>query len=249
MDESEAVNAPIFMEDSQAGYPLPPRPPPRRRSTVQWLLFLLVSLALCGMAVEACFIYHLYSSRNIPNGKTETSYQDRNEIETPPTRRTITVVKPSKPAAHLTDERPLTPPPTPTPWTGPLHPRSDGVLQWTLDGNSFTHQMQYREGALVVEEEGYYFIYSKVFFTEPECTSFTHAVLWSTPRVLGGDTELMQSRRFHCRSQWRSRNLLNSYLGGVYHLSKGDSIYVKAQNHTQIVRHISPENFFGAYMI
>ncbi|XP_036409491.1 tumor necrosis factor ligand superfamily member 14-like [Megalops cyprinoides] len=236
--EGGVIYPPVFVVDGQAGYPLPPRPPPRRRSTVQWLLFLLVSLALCGMAVEACFIYHLYSSRNIPGGSgtPQRSFQDRNEETTaPPTRRTITAVKPSKPAAHLT--------------AGPLHPRSDGVLQWTQDGYSFTHQMQYREGALVVEEEGYYFIYSKVFFTEPECTSFTHAVLWSTPRYLGGDTELMQSRRFHCRSQWRSRNLLNSYLGGVYHLSKGDSIYVKAQNHTQIIRHSSSDNFFGAYMI
>ncbi|XP_036409432.1 tumor necrosis factor ligand superfamily member 14 [Megalops cyprinoides] len=233
MDEGGVMCPPVFVVDGQAGYPLPPRPPPRRRSTVQWLLFLLVSLALCGMAVEACFIYHLYSSRNIPSGRTEKSYQDRNEIET--LKTTNHVVKPSAPAAHLTALS--------------LPPQADGVLQWNLDGNSFTHQMQYREGVLVVEEEGYYFIYSKVFFTEPECTSFTHAVLCNTQRYLGGDTELMQSRRFHCRSQWRSRNLLNSYLGGVYHLSKGDSIYVKAQNHTQIVRHISPENFFGAYMI
>ncbi|KAG7460275.1 hypothetical protein MATL_G00219570 [Megalops atlanticus] len=234
MDEECVMYPPVFAVDSQAGYPVPPRPPPRRRSTVQWLLFLLVSLALCGMAVEACFIYHLYSTR-IPSGRTEKSYQDKNDIETAPLKTTNHVVKPSAPAAHLTALS--------------LPPRSDGVLQWTLEGYSFTHHMQYRDGVLVVEEEGYYFIYSKVFFTEPECASFTHAVLCNTQRYLGGDTELMQSRRFHCRSQWKRKELLNSYLGGVYHLSKGDSIYVKAQNHTQIVRHISPENFFGAYMI
>jgi hypothetical protein len=55
----------VFMVDSHAAYPpLPPKPrPPGRGGVAQSLLFLLVGLALCGLAIEACFIYHLYSKQ------------------------------------------------------------------------------------------------------------------------------------------------------------------------------------------
>ena len=57
---------PVFVVDGQAGYPLPATPRPRPRGAAQWPLYLLLSLALCGLAVEACFIYHLYSSISPP---------------------------------------------------------------------------------------------------------------------------------------------------------------------------------------
>lgn len=53
----------VFVVDSHMRPPpLPPKPASRHRlEAVQTLLFILVTLALFGMAVEACFIYHLYS--------------------------------------------------------------------------------------------------------------------------------------------------------------------------------------------
>ncbi|KAJ8345344.1 hypothetical protein SKAU_G00295370 [Synaphobranchus kaupii] len=225
---------PVFVVDGQAGYPLPPVPRPRRGFSAQWPLYVLVSLALCGLAVEACFIYKLHSSTTTPSdvGRVDKISQDRDEIEIRPTRRTNPMVKPSKPTAHLT--------------AGPDRPRADGILLWNTEGDSITHELKYKEGGLEVQREGYYFIYSKVYFTEPKCNMFTHTVLRRTPRYLGDDLQLMESRRYHCS---HSRELQSCYLGGVFHLVKDDIILVKAQNHTLIARRGPYDNFFGAYMI
>ena len=54
----------VFMVDTHTAYPPPLPPKPlryRKRSVVQPMLLVLVALALCGMVVEACFIYRLYS--------------------------------------------------------------------------------------------------------------------------------------------------------------------------------------------
>ncbi|KAI1884333.1 hypothetical protein AGOR_G00225340 [Albula goreensis] len=222
----------VFVVDSHAGYPLPPVPSRRRGSSVQWALYLLVSLALSGILVEACFIYHLYTSRApTDSGNMEKSVQDRPKDEIQPTQRSNPALKPSKPTAHLSagDKRPL----------------SDGTILWNPEGDSVLHELEYREGGLVVQKEGYYFVYSKVFFTEPPCSTFNHMVLRRTPRY-PEDIELMRSKRSHCQQK---KELLNSYLGGVFHLFKGDALLVKAQNHTLMSRQSSSDNFFGAYMI
>uniref|UniRef100_A0A672KLD6 THD domain-containing protein n=1 Tax=Sinocyclocheilus grahami TaxID=75366 RepID=A0A672KLD6_SINGR len=53
--------------------------------------------------------------------------------------------------------------------------------------------------------------------------------------------------RFICvpnKSQWRG----NSYLGGIFQLFKGDSVFVKVNNSSQ-VHGEAYENFFGAFMV
>ncbi|KAJ8251378.1 hypothetical protein GJAV_G00220700 [Gymnothorax javanicus] len=233
----------VFVVDGQAGYPLPANPFPRRGGRAQWPLYVLLTLALCGLAVEACFIYHLYSSTKSPDvplnevGRTEKLVQEKDDIK--PVRRRDPMLTPSKPMAHLT--------------AGPDRPRPDGIVLWNEKGASILHEMAYREGGLEVQKEGYYFIYSKVFFTEPECQSqtFIHQVLRKTPRYLGGNLPLMESRRVHCRSsnEQASKEQLNSYLGGLFYLVKGDIILVMAEDHKLIAYQSSYLNFFGAYMI
>lgn len=55
----------VFVVDSQMKPPpLPPKPGRRqRKDVIQTLLVILVCVAICGMAVEACFIYHLFTSK------------------------------------------------------------------------------------------------------------------------------------------------------------------------------------------
>lgn len=55
----------VFVVDSKMKPPpLPPKPGRRqRKDVIQTLLVILVCVALCGMAVEACFIYHLFTSK------------------------------------------------------------------------------------------------------------------------------------------------------------------------------------------
>lgn len=45
----------------------------RHAGVAQRLLFVLVSLALCGMAIEACFIYRLYQPVSVSIDPTSES--------------------------------------------------------------------------------------------------------------------------------------------------------------------------------
>lgn len=45
--------------------PLPPKPVHLKRRVAQPVLFALVTLALCGMVVEGCLIYHLYQTQDL----------------------------------------------------------------------------------------------------------------------------------------------------------------------------------------
>ncbi|CAB1342193.1 unnamed protein product [Coregonus sp. 'balchen'] len=197
----------VFMVDSHAAYPpLPPKPrPPGRGGVTQSLLFLLVGLALCGLAIEACFIYHLYSTQGSA-GSARMSIQ-----------------------------------------AGPQAPHGDGVLVWDMQPQPLLHEMEYKDGKLVIQKEGYYYVYSKVFFSEVN-GAFTHSVCKTTPRYLGKDIELLKSRRYHPKSG-KMMSTSNSYLGGVFHFFDDDSIFVKVKNVTQVRIHYSTENVFGIYMI
>ncbi|XP_061080532.1 tumor necrosis factor ligand superfamily member 14 [Conger conger] len=230
--EAGVVYPPVFVVDGQAGYPLPANPVPRRRGTAIWPLYLLLSLALCGMVVEACFIYHLYTSTGPPGTASDVERAEKISQDKQPVKGSDLMMKPSKPTAHLT--------------IAPNLSSRDGVLLWNTEGNTIAHELAYKHGGLEVQKEGYYFIYSKVFFREPTCKMFTHTVLRSTPRYLGDVMELMESRRVHCHDP---RELQSSYLGGVFHLVKGDTVQVKAKNHSLIARQHSYDNFFGMYMI
>ncbi len=58
----------VYVVDSYATRPtVPPRlsKGQQRGGVAQTLLFLLVSVALCGMAIEACLIYSLYQRESV----------------------------------------------------------------------------------------------------------------------------------------------------------------------------------------
>ncbi|XP_023867573.1 tumor necrosis factor ligand superfamily member 14 [Salvelinus sp. IW2-2015] len=228
----------VFMVDSHATYPpLPPKPrPPGRGGVAQSLLFLLVGLALCGLAIEACFIYHLYSKQgSVESGSAGMSIQDQEDIpkDVPPTSRPNPIVLPSKPVAHLT--------------AGPQAPHGDGVMVWNMQAEPLLHEMEYKDGKLVIQKQGYYYVYSKIFFSEVN-VAFTHSVCRTTPRYLGKDIELLKSRRYYPKFG-KIMSTSNSYLGGVFHFFEDDSIFVKVKNVTQVRIQYSTENVFGIYMI
>eukprot|EP00063_Salmo_salar_P064714 XP_014039549.1 PREDICTED: tumor necrosis factor ligand superfamily member 10-like [Salmo salar] len=113
--------------------------------------------------------------------------------------------------------------------------------------------MDYKDGHLVAQREGHYYVYSKVHFVE-DCILFKHKVMWITEGYKNKPLVLMKSNRFHCTSQdsrpkkISHQNLLNSYLGGVFHLLPGDIIYVTVDNGT-LLRLGAEDNFMGAFMI
>lgn len=100
---------------------------------------------------------------------------------------------------------------------------------------------------LIIQKEGYYYIYSKVYFSESG--SFYHSVEMQTEKYAGTGIRLLQSRQYSSRKEKGPNSFSNSFLGGVFHLYKNDAIYVNISNTKQIIRHKAYENVFGAFMI
>ncbi|TDH03010.1 hypothetical protein EPR50_G00158720 [Perca flavescens] len=101
----------VYVVDTHATRPpLPPRlnQVRQRAGVAQTLLILLVSVALCGMAIEACFIYRLYQPNSAPSASS--SKQIAGQVITHPTK-SPGVIHPSKPVAHLTGETSVVVPP------------------------------------------------------------------------------------------------------------------------------------------
>ncbi|XP_071328777.1 tumor necrosis factor ligand superfamily member 14 [Trachinotus anak] len=221
----------VYVVDTHASRPpLPPRlgQKNQRMGAAQTLLFLLVSVALCGMAIEACLIYHLYQHESAQSGSS--SKQSGDEDVTTPSQQHGSDNSPSKPVAHLTDGHDV------------VH--KPDIMAWSMIAEPLLYEMGYKDGGLIIQKEGYYYVYSKVFFFD--CGPFHHSVIRKTVKYVGAGIPLLQSRKYSKKSGTARSN---SYLGGVFHLEKDDALYVKVSNTTKIDRHGSYENVFGAYMI
>lgn len=113
-----------------------------------------------------------------------------------------------------------------------------------MDADPLLYEMSYKDGRLVIQKEGFYYVYSKVTFSDTG--SFHHSIAVNTKLYIGKSITLLNSRKY----SERSNNVQsNSYLGGVFHLYKDDALFVKVSNTSKVVRHRFFENIFGAYMI
>ncbi|CAB1449749.1 unnamed protein product [Pleuronectes platessa] len=224
-------NPNVYVVDSHAN--LPPIPPrlgqrQRRAGVAQTLLILLVSVALCGMTIEACFIYRLYFLE--PAASASSSKRTGGEDVTSTTISPSYDMLPSKPVAHLTGGNDV------------VHGQE--ILAWSMIAEPILYGMVYMDRSLIIQKEGYYYVYSKVFFLEEGI--FYHSVEMNTEKYPGKSMILQRSRKY---SSKQSKGRSNSYLGGVFHLYKDDALFVKVSSTAKIQQHNSFENYFGAYMI
>lgn len=220
----------VFVVDTHGTQrPIPPRLKQGGRSVgpAQTLLFLLVSLALCGMVIEACFIYRLYKAESASEASSSSKLTGN---AASPTKQPSQDVLPSKPVAHLTDGQDA------------HHDKS--IMDWSKNSDPLLYEMSFQERKLIVQEEGYYYVYSKIFFQDNGL--FHHFINLQTERYAGGYMTILQSRTFSPHSKTTRSN---SYLGGVFHLYKNDALYVSVTNTSKIVRSGPFENIFGAFMI
>ena len=118
-------------------------------------------------------------------------------------------------------------------------------MLWDDQGDIILHEMEYKDGVLTIQQEGYYFVYSKIYFVETHNIQHLHSVVRTTLRY-PNDLVLLMSREYHPKSAKNFRT--NSYIGGMFLLFKGDSIFVKVNN-TQVILSTPAENYFGAYMV
>lgn len=89
--------------------------------------------------------------------------------------------------------------------SSPMGPNK--VVQWiNKGGETFSRKMSYKNGSLLVEMEGHYYLYSKLTLNAgDECSLIQHRVMKVT-KAYGHAIELMKSKRFV------SEPLLTSFL-------------------------------------
>ncbi|KAK2815871.1 hypothetical protein Q5P01_026338 [Channa striata] len=246
----------VFVVDSQASYTMPREEKPRWARGSQNLLLLLVGLAMLGLVVEGYFISNLYKKteefsicrshpfcQNMSDSKNKGGFImtqiGSNEISNmSPTQAQVH----KRPFAHL---------------MGSSNPVGEkDVVQWVnKGGEAITQNMSYDKGRLLVEIEGFYYLYSKVQLNAAEdCSLIQHKVMKNTS-AYDQSIELMKSKSFRCKTQKPvnpknvdAEDLWNSFLAGIFHFQSGDEIFVTLENIKKI-RSGSTYNFMGAFMI
>ncbi|KAG7316156.1 hypothetical protein KOW79_021022 [Hemibagrus wyckioides] len=231
----------VFVVDSQAtATPVPPR----QRTKGTYVVYSLLGLALCGVFLEGVLIYQLYnriSTQQKPEEFTQHSKQtgENNTWDDSGFNKT---------------PQPITKSETETKTAAFLHlmhpPTSElGVIQWSENGfPAFTHNFSYRNGSLVIQREGFYYLFSKVSFTN-NCNTFKHEVKLNSSRYSNVPISLMVDNRHSSLNQMKAhdRNHCSSYLGGVFLLHRKEEVFVSVDK--SCLSEGSSENFFGGFMI
>ncbi|KAK7161002.1 hypothetical protein R3I94_003846 [Phoxinus phoxinus] len=241
-DAGESVKSPqVFVVDSQV---FPCKAPVRRDVPQLQLLYLLLSVALLGVFIEAVCICHLYSrhtpiSSNIPRVEYVKGKKDAFTSSAHDSNNILPEKNPkddSKPAAFLQID--------------PAATGGNGVLGWRTGSFSvFINKMDLKNKSLYILQNGYYYIFSKISHLE-NCIFFQHKVMLRTQSYSNTPIELMEGSRFLCvpDKPQSSSERGSSYLGGIFRLSEGDSVFVTVNNSSLVLRNIH-ENFFGAFMV
>ncbi|XP_024115584.1 tumor necrosis factor ligand superfamily member 14 isoform X1 [Oryzias melastigma] len=261
----------VFVVDSQASYL---HVPVQRRTKWAWdgqkFLLLLVGLTVIGLFVEGFLINNLYQRtrgfsscnhlcKNM-SGPSLSSQQGTlqgrvgskdpsNVLGENDIMQWIKNAEASiqhewfqkRPFAHL---------------LGPSHVSGeDDVVQWVTDGETGIKNMQYKEGRLKIQEDGHYYLYSKVqLIGVEECKLIQHKVMKNTS-AYGMSIDLMQSKSNRCwipkqqsAKTTQKEELWSSFLAGIFHLHNGDEIFVTVEK-TENLRPGPTENFMGAFMV
>ncbi|KAL2101603.1 hypothetical protein ACEWY4_003364 [Coilia grayii] len=135
---------------------------------------------------------------------------------------------------------------------GTKTPGKDGVMLWEAAEEPgrfdeiIMQGMKYENGRISILKEGYYSVYSKLYFKEPNNHMILHTIVKITTRY-PKEIVLLRSKRF--RHKGDTSDTTNSFLEGVFHLIKDDAIFVKVNNHTEIILEKPTDNYFGVYML
>lgn len=124
------------------------------------------------------------------------------------------------------------------------------VMLWHINNLTVLSGMAYKDGRLEVQEKGFYYVYSKVCFSDHglwnQSPDFFHHFVMKSAHLHGNHYTLMQSQK---ELRVNSSDLNNSFLGGLFHLHKGDGIFVRIRTNLNILQYNVSEHFFGAFMM
>ncbi|XFG02332.1 PREDICTED: tumor necrosis factor ligand superfamily member 14-like [Capra hircus] len=227
--EETVARPSVFVVDGQTDIPFRRLGHSRRRqpcSAAQLGLGLMLLLVVAGLAVQGWFLLQLHWRLEAVSGplqkcKTLGAAATRAEAQ-----------------ARQTSS---------TPHRGADFSRTgkEGPLRWkTKLGLAFLRGLSYRDGALVVAQAGYYYIYSKVQLGGTGCSQgltgclpITHG-LYKRTASYPEEVELLVNRRSRCgRADGSQVWWDSSFLGGVVHLDVGDEVVVRMPGECAIQAH------------
>nr|XP_024419363.3 tumor necrosis factor ligand superfamily member 10 [Desmodus rotundus] len=134
------------------------------------------------------------------------------------------------------------------------------ITSWesSRKGHSFLNHMHLRSGELVIQQTGFYYIYSQTYFRfqEPEDVStvgnrrknkqMVQYIYKST--TYNDPILLMKSARNSCWSKDSEYGLYSIYQGGIFELKENDKIFVSVTN-KELMDMDQEASFFGAFLI
>ncbi|XP_038163286.1 tumor necrosis factor ligand superfamily member 14 [Cyprinodon tularosa] len=254
MSEGGAAPPPqVFVVDSQASYVSMPGSKKSSWATAgQRFLLLLLGLAVLGVFVEGYLIYILYQ-RTEPLSRCGTNPPCHNsshplmleqqngrmssQIKTKESNEILPIAPPERPIrpfAHVFGDGPL----------------RDNEVRWNPVEQDIKN-MGFNNSGLIILEEGYYYVYSRVeidFSNETTNKGVFHKIMRNTSGY-GKPIELLHSKSTCC--QYRSsansdaEELRSSFLAGIFHLQEGDHIYVTLSR----IKQLSQGSSLGAFRI
>ncbi|XP_053319851.1 tumor necrosis factor ligand superfamily member 14 [Spea bombifrons] len=207
-------------------------------NVVKLLLSALALLALCGAASEIYILQTLESRLETTKEMVNVRFEAEKIIA-----ELGNHLKKSVPSAHVTGIDDTA-----------SHPR--GILEWESSGGlAFLHEVEYRNRSLVCTNPGMYFVYSKLQLGSRDCPKnndpfsfYTHGVYKKSPSS-EFETELMKNKRRFCGGQGSGLWSGSSFLGGIFWIEQGETVYVK-MTHRQLVRvKDGTITFFGLFML
>ncbi|KAE8620187.1 hypothetical protein XENTR_v10010138 [Xenopus tropicalis] len=122
-------------------------------------------------------------------------------------------------------------------------------------GSSFLNEIQYRNGSLLINRTGTYFIYSKLQLRFLDCPKmadsnfFQHGVYKKSPHLQDKEIILMENNKQFCESQGAKMWVGSSFLGGTFVIEQGEEVYVKMSNKELIQVKDGSITFFGVFML
>ncbi|XP_032417744.1 uncharacterized protein LOC116719355 [Xiphophorus hellerii] len=251
-EDGSAPTPQVFVVDSQASYLSVPRSKKSTWARVgQKFLPLLVALFALSIFVEGYLIYILYQrteafsgcvSNNLCHNLSHSVKSEQqngrssSRIGTPESNEIPPLQPQKRPFAHLMGAQ----------------KSNDNVVQWKSQGHDDRRRMEYLNSRLIIKQEGYYYVYSKLVVDVLEATSPIFHKIVRNPSGYATSIDLLKSKSnwgLEKRSDGVSgENKWRSFLSGIFFLQEGDEIYVTLSN----METLSPEaneNCLGAIWI
>ncbi|XP_062979099.1 tumor necrosis factor ligand superfamily member 14 [Elgaria multicarinata webbii] len=227
----------VFVVDApQRDFPfVPPVPKSRKKCQHgQLLLGILMLLMLAGLVIQAYYLicFRKELDKATAQAGADATYEKFVQGYTPTAE---------KPAAHL-------------PLGASVTAAANGALLWQhKQGFALLRDMGYKDGSLICNKSGLYYIYSNLFLGHSDCSNTQQKRLDVTHKIYKWtsqypkEIELLANSIPYCKASQSWSH--SSFLAGVMHLEENDEVFIRVSE-ARLVR-VSDESrsYFGAFMI